>query len=67
VAFCPKILSIEAVFYGKSLTVKDCTEMTALASRSSSVGSIIMTSGHEPYRKFQRLKTIVAQPEKSKK
>jgi hypothetical protein len=41
--------------------------MAALASRSSSVGSIIMTLGHKPRRNFQRLKKIVAQSRKSKK
>ncbi|MDQ3041578.1 MAG: hypothetical protein M3R11_04255 [Acidobacteriota bacterium] len=60
-------MGIEAVFYGKSLTVKDCTEMTALASRSSSVGSIIMSLGHKLCRNNQRLEIIVAQPGKSKK
>jgi hypothetical protein len=60
-------LSIKAAFYGKSLTLKDCTETAASASRSSSVGSIIVSSGDELRRKFFRLKFIVTQQKKSKK
>ena len=33
VAFCPQKENIKAAFYGKSLTVKDCTERAASASR----------------------------------
>jgi len=53
-------LNIKAAFYGKSLTMKDCTETAASASRSSSVGSIIWSSGDELCRKFSRLKIIIA-------
>jgi len=60
-------LSIKAAFYGKSLTLKDCTETAASVSRSSSVGSIIVSSGDELRRKFFRLKSIVTQQKKSKK
>jgi len=53
VAFCPeKIPNIKAAFYGKSLTVKDCTEMAALASRSSSVGSIMDDAWSRASQKF---------------
>jgi len=47
--------------------MKDCTETAASASRSSSVGSIIWSSGDELCRKFSRLFKIVAQREKRRK
>jgi len=43
--------NIKAGFYGKSLTVKDCTEDRRQPPDNSSVGSIISVFGNELRRK----------------
>jgi hypothetical protein len=50
-SFLPANADIEADFYGKSLTVKDCTEDRRKPPDNSSVGSIISAFDNELCRK----------------